>query len=514
MAKSVTIDGVNYYPGQVRKDIGIAITTTGTRPQALEASLKNHAAYRPQASVMVVVVDGPSDESLEKSLSSAIPDLVVVFTGARTGIPNAKNECLRQLQSQGVEHYFLFDDDAWPIRNDWADFYVSSGQNHLSYQFKDIKGPHKLGDIQVIYNDGKIVGYSGQRGVMLYYTAEAIEKCGGFDMAYGKGMYEHGDLAMRIYAAGLTSTPFGDVAQRDLFYSLDENLAVERSIPDAEREKLDERNRKMYTGRVATFMKTGDWPVIQAQLKPGKGRLYISTLISTIADPQRNGVSVGFEGAVQWAKSIKERDTGSDVIILSDEADKVLRAYPNISCDVIQIDLAWKHASLYMQRWEMVRRYLLSVAGKYESIFITDCTDVTLLVAPSLGDEDAGSLFVGDEPDVLGSQWMVANHGSPECVQMFVAERDSQLYNAGIVGGNAIHVMDFLARMTHIIQRRETDAVHGRPQVVESFDMGIFNYVARAMARSGTKIVSGPRVNTVFKSFGKFGSKTAWFMHK
>jgi hypothetical protein len=47
----------------------------------------------------------------------------------------------------------------------------------------------------VLYRDDKHVAYTGQRGVMLYYHRSAIEKVGGFDPVYGRGMYEHSDLA-------------------------------------------------------------------------------------------------------------------------------------------------------------------------------------------------------------------------------------------------------------------------------------------------------------------------------
>jgi hypothetical protein len=55
---------------------------------------------------------------------------------------------------------------------------------------------------------------------------------GGFDPVYGRGMYEHSDLALRIHNAGLTTWAYADVVGSEkLIHSLDEHEAVERSVP-------------------------------------------------------------------------------------------------------------------------------------------------------------------------------------------------------------------------------------------------------------------------------------------
>lgn len=60
---------------------------------------------------------------------------------------------------------------------------------------------------------------------MLYYHRSAIEKVGGFDTVYGRGMYERPDLALRIHNAGLTTWAFADVVGSEkLIYSLDEQV--------------------------------------------------------------------------------------------------------------------------------------------------------------------------------------------------------------------------------------------------------------------------------------------------
>ena len=119
------------------------------------------------------------------------------------GIVASKNVSLAALMVAGCEHLFLWDDDAWPVADGWWLPYIDSPEPHLAYQFLDLAGARKLNDIAVLYRDDKHVAYTGQRGVMLYYHRSVIERVGGFDPIYGRGMYEHSDLALRIHNAGL-----------------------------------------------------------------------------------------------------------------------------------------------------------------------------------------------------------------------------------------------------------------------------------------------------------------------
>ena len=201
----VTIDGVPYVPASsVSARIGIAITTHN-RPAVLARAIQQHLNYLPSGSLLVVIDDGSQP-------AAAIPEGVeLVRLEISQGIVAAKNASLTALMDAGCEHLFLFDDDAWPISPAWHLPYIESPEPHLAYQFLDLAGPNKLNDIAVLYRDDKHIAYTGQRGVMLYYHRSAIEKVGGFDPVYGRGMYEHSDLALRIHNAGMTSWAYADV---------------------------------------------------------------------------------------------------------------------------------------------------------------------------------------------------------------------------------------------------------------------------------------------------------------
>lgn len=66
------------------------------------------------------------------------------------GIARHKNKCLELLADAGCEHLFLFDDDAYPLVEDWWRPYVDSPEPHLMRIFLDLAGPRKMRDITAV----------------------------------------------------------------------------------------------------------------------------------------------------------------------------------------------------------------------------------------------------------------------------------------------------------------------------------------------------------------------------
>lgn len=231
----VTIDGVPYEPvcTPATSRIGIAISTHN-RAGVLSQALEHQFRHLPAGALVVVVDDGSQPPAV-------VPASVKLIRRDKSlGIVASKNASLTALMDAGCEHLFLWDDDAWPISDGWWLPYIESPEPHLVYQFLDLAGARKLNDIAVLYRDDQHIAYTGQRGVMLYYHRSAIERVGGFDPIYGRGMYEHSDLALRIHNAGLTSWAFADVVGSEkLIHSLDEHELVERSVPRPDREEQE-----------------------------------------------------------------------------------------------------------------------------------------------------------------------------------------------------------------------------------------------------------------------------------
>jgi glycosyltransferase involved in cell wall biosynthesis len=483
----VTIDGVPYTPARESGGrIGIAIATHN-RAKVLKSAIEQHFKHLPAGALVVIMDDG--------SLPAAVvpAGIKLIRHNVSQGIVAAKNASLLALMDAGCEHLFLWDDDAWPVADDWHMPYIESPEPHLAYQFLDLAGPKKLKDIAILHRDECHVAYTGQRGVMLYYHRSAIEKVGGFDPVYGRGMYEHGDFALRIHNAGLTTWAFADVVGSDrLIYSLDEHEAVERSVPQPDRIRLVKRNAGIYNQRRDSGY-TG-----YADYRPRKN-LVLTTLLTSRPDPQR-GVRMKADASMlsPWAASVRD----GDAVVLADELSDVppgcqLARVPDVAMNV------------YFRRWLHIYHYLRD-HPEYTHVWCTDGTDVEMLREPWEAMEQ-GKIYVGSEPTLYSDEWAKKSH--PEHVyQDFIAKHGHEvMLNAGLLGGSRDDVMAFAHGIVRLYYRIESYRFWKTEQAGAAVgDMIAFGIVAKSF---GDRVVHGPQVNTVFKSNG-IGKELAWYRHK
>lgn len=194
--------------------ISVCITTRN-RPEAFKIVLDKIIKHT-HIDYQLVIVDDASENN---------------YSGAdfrfseRVGIPTVKNKCLELAK---YDHIFLFDDDTYPIADEWYLPYINSGKQHLCYTFltsfkcKEGFKYHTLGN-----------------GCMLYVTRKCLDTIGGFDWNYGLGKYEHVDFSRRIYNAGLTESIFMDVDNSyNLLYCMDQKREIARSFDKAEMRTL------------------------------------------------------------------------------------------------------------------------------------------------------------------------------------------------------------------------------------------------------------------------------------
>ncbi|HEM6827222.1 TPA: glycosyltransferase family 2 protein [Citrobacter koseri] len=484
----VIVGGVPY----VRADsvshnkIGIAITTHN-RPDVLAKSLEHHRKYLPPGVVVFVIDDGSNPPATVPGWSNLIRH------DNSKGIVASKNASLTALMDAGCEHLFLWDDDAWPIADGWHLPYIESPEPHLAYQFLDLAGPRKLNDLAVLYSDDKHVAYTGQRGVMLYYHRSAIERVGGFDWVYGRGMYEHSDLALRIHNAGLTTWAYADVTGSEkLIHSLDEHEAVDRSVPTADRKALVERNVKIHNER----RDTGYTGYVEYRRQRD---VVITTLLTSQPDPQRGSrMQPDPAELTTWAKSIR----GADAVVLADQ----LTSAPDGAQLVTVPDVAM---NVYFRRWLHIWQHLRD-HPEYRFVWCTDGTDVEMLCAP-WDEMEPGKVYVGSEPKTYADTWAKQNH--PERIyQEFIEQhRNDVMLNAGLLGGTRADVMAFAHGIIRLYYRIESYRFWKKEQAGAAVgDMLAFGIVAKSF---GDRIVTGPRIHTVFKSDG-VGKEYAFWKHK
>nr|WP_154325046.1 glycosyltransferase family 2 protein [Pantoea sp. 201603H] len=483
----VTIDGIQYAPVcERRSNIGLVITTHN-RHEVLFRALENQLKHLPSGALVFVIDDGSAE-------AVTVPDGVRIIRHEKSlGIVASKNRSLEVLIDAGCEHLFLWDDDAWPISDGWHLPYITSHEPHLAYQFLDLAGPRKLNDLAVLYRDDKHVAYTGQRGVMLYYHRSAIEKVGGFDPVYGRGMYEHSDLALRIHNAGLTTWAFADVAGSDqLIYSMDEHEAVERSVSRPDREQQVKNNVTIHNER-------RDMGYTSYAEYRRQRNLVITTLLTSEPDPQRGTkLAASPELLCKWAASVK----GAEAVVLVDDletapAGATLHRVPDVPMNV------------YFRRWLHIYQHLRE-HPEYHFVWCTDGTDVEMLREP-WQEMEQGKIYVGSEPKTYADPWASSHH--PERIyQEFVEQhRNDLMLNAGLLGGQRADVMEFAHAIVRIYYRIESNRFWKKEQGAAAVgDMIAFGMVGY---QHQEKLVTGPRVNSVFKTNG-IGKECAWWLHK
>lgn len=483
----VLISGVRFVPECANSSrIGIAITTHN-RPEVLKRAIEQHMKHLPSGALVVVVDDGSKP-------AAVVPENVKFVCHEQSrGIVASKNASLTALVDAGCEHLFLWDDDAWPIADNWHKPYIESPEPHLAYQFLDLAGRNRLNDMAVLYRDDKHIAYTGQRGVMLYFHRSAIEKVGGFDTVYGRGMYEHPDLALRIYNAGLSTWAFADVVGSEkLIHSMDEYEEVARSIPRPERESLAKTNARIYSARrdsgysgYANYRQQHD--------------VVITSLLTGEPDPQRKVKMAADASLLQvWARSIR----GAKGVVLVDELNTApegvtLQSVPRLNM------------SPYFARWLHIYQHLRS-HPEYRFVWCTDGTDVEMLREP-WAEMEACKIYVGSEHKTYAEEWMKTNHHGKAYSEFIEQHRDDQLLNAGLLGGSREDVMEFahrIIRQHYLIESHRFWKMESAPATL--VDMGAFGMAAKSF---GDRIVTGPKVHTIFKTDG-LGKETAWWKHK
>ena len=410
------------------------------------------------------------------------------------GIARAKNKCLELLE--GCDHVFLFDDDTFPIVDDWWKPYVESPEAHLMYVFEDFANGDKLGDTARVYDDGFHVAYSHARGCMLYFKRRALDVVGGFDPAFGKWGWEHINLSDRINAAGLTTFPYMDVAgSNKLIHSGDEHKNVITTTPSKVRQAQLARNLKVYAERAGQpYYVEYREPVAHMQ------DAVLCCYFVGIVDPQRG------EG---WVAN------PSELTVLVESVDTVapmalLAILNNASIDpgLGGVDMPTGNVSPYWQRWISLYQFLMC-NPHLRNVWCVDATDVELLRNP-FDSMEPGVLYVGDEQGTnLGIPWMFSNHPSRNLQLFFRQNAHAPLLNCGVLGGSREIVMEFIRKLLVAYANNREDMKYKRDASVGETDMGLFNWIAHTMRH---RIIHGPAVTTKFKAFKDNG--TAWWRHK
>lgn len=198
---------------ETRPRIGIGVTTTPNRSEYVDKWLENFEKVKPKNYHLHI-----HEDSHYK------------------GVAYSKNQNLKTLQD--CDYIFLFDDDCYPIKNGWPEYFINSNQNHLLYLTKKHNKIIIKDDIEIYQDCG---------GVFMFLTKEVLNKVGYINSDYGQYGFEHAGYSNRIYKAGFTYAPYQQLSRtKEYLYAMDYNIEHKSSIPEYKKAKLIEENRKVF----------------------------------------------------------------------------------------------------------------------------------------------------------------------------------------------------------------------------------------------------------------------------
>ena len=152
------------------------------------------------------------------------------------GVAYSKNQNLKTLQD--CDYIFLFDDDCYPIREGWAEYFINSNEHHLLYLNNNHNKYIDKNEVELYYDCG---------GVFMFLTKEVLNKVGYLNSEYGQYGFEHAGYSNRIYRAGFTHSPYQQLKNtKEYIYAMDYNIEHKSSIPEYKKAKLIEENRKVF----------------------------------------------------------------------------------------------------------------------------------------------------------------------------------------------------------------------------------------------------------------------------
>jgi GT2 family glycosyltransferase len=160
--------------------IGIGVTSYN-RPEMLNKFLESLKKYSTYKHKLHVAIDTDED---------------------RKGVAVRKNECLRALKD--CDHIFLFDDDCWPIKQGWEDFFIKRQDVNLNhFLFLNDRLHFKT---HTHMNTAHIYKECG--GVFMYLSKKAVEAVGAFDEKFEKWGFEHADYSLRVHKSKWNWMPY------------------------------------------------------------------------------------------------------------------------------------------------------------------------------------------------------------------------------------------------------------------------------------------------------------------
>ena len=247
-----------------------------------------------------------------------------------------------------------------------------------------------------------------------------------------------------------------------------------------------------------------------------KPQSYIfASLFTGVYDVNRNELlkNDDFRIIEEWYNSIVRLNLNA-VVFHNTFSEKTVFTYQTEQISFVNVDYDGK-LNPNVQRYIVYRDYINQHFEAIENVFVTDIADVVVVQNPFLQPlfthYKSTYIFCGDEPKILGNEWMTEHsthlrNNIPNFAQYEEKHQEETLLNCGIIGGNAVKMQFLMEQLASIHQVHNIDN-----KTAYTGDMGAFNYVMRTSFND--QFLHGSPINTHFKSY-ETDRTDCWFRHK
>lgn len=154
------------------------------------------------------------------------------------GVAYSKNENLKALKD--CDYIFLFDDDCYPIHDEWVNFFVNKMEvptAHLLYLNDKLHSKILDGHTNGVYR------YDNCGGVFMALTKHVVNKVGAFG-DYSQYGFEHAGYSQRVHKAKFNYSPYLCAKGTDKYLrALDYEDKIQSSVSDEVKQREIDKNR-------------------------------------------------------------------------------------------------------------------------------------------------------------------------------------------------------------------------------------------------------------------------------
>lgn len=204
--------------------VGIAMTTRN-RSKTLGLALQHFAHYKRVYPARLWLVDDASDNKhrLTNEALARQFNWNYLRLEDRHGVARAKNAALAQVRD--CDNIMLFEDDAWPIADNWDEYLLTCMQVN-NCQALNACHPNGMADVHIVEvfgeKDHQLVNVANSTGYVMLWTREALATLGGYDTRMGICGGEDTQMNLRCFNAGFKPYPYcGPALIGQHIYSVD-----------------------------------------------------------------------------------------------------------------------------------------------------------------------------------------------------------------------------------------------------------------------------------------------------